>query len=75
MDTSEKHDKNSVRFLLGTVVIGIAIIVTAAVMLRKPVATGSPFDEVPAPSATPSATTPAAPVETPTAPAEPTAPK
>jgi hypothetical protein len=71
MDMSEKHDRNSVPFLIGTVVLGIAILVTAAVMLRKPVVTASPFDEVPAPAAA----APAVPGETAPAPIEPAAPK
>jgi hypothetical protein len=53
LDTTEKHDKNSVPFLVATVVIGLLIIVTAAVLLRKPVVTASPFDVSPAPSAAP----------------------
>ena len=49
MDATEQHDHNSVPFLLGTVVIGILILVLAAVLLRKPVNQGSPFD-TPAPA-------------------------
>jgi hypothetical protein len=71
VDTTEKHDKNSVPFLLATVAIGLLIIVTAAVLLRKPVATASPFDVTPAPAAT----APATPGEAPAAPGDATNPK
>ena len=55
MDTPETHDKNSVPFLIGIIVIGILMIVMAAVLLRKPVSEASPYDApAPPPAAAPS---------------------
>jgi hypothetical protein len=43
MDTPEHDDKGPVMFLLGVIVVGVLVLVLAAVLLRKPVRT-DPFD-------------------------------
>ena len=43
-DAPEDGDKGPVMFLLGVIVVGILVIVLAAVLLRKPVQT-DPFDK------------------------------
>ncbi len=51
MDTPDTHDKSSIPFLIGIIVIGILIIVMAAVLLRKPVSEASPYDKPASPAA------------------------
>jgi hypothetical protein len=43
MDTREHNDKGPVMFLLGVIVVGVLVLVLAAVLLRKPPQT-DPFD-------------------------------
>ena len=43
MDTPEHDDKGPVMFLLGVIVVGVLVLVLAAVLLRKPAQT-DPFD-------------------------------
>jgi hypothetical protein len=43
MDTPEHDDKGPVMFLLGVIVVGVLVLVLAAVLLRRPAQT-DPFD-------------------------------
>ena len=43
-DTPDDGDKGPVMFLLGVIVVGILVIVSAAILLRKPPQT-DPFDK------------------------------
>jgi hypothetical protein len=44
MDPTEQHDRRPVMFPVGTIIIGILVIVLAAFFLRKPVTQASPYD-------------------------------
>ena len=48
-DAAGKGESGPVVFLLGVIAVGILVVVLAAVLLRKPVAT-NPFDAPPAPA-------------------------
>ena len=48
-DAAGEGDSRPVVFLLGVIAVGILVVVLAAVLLRKPVAT-NPFDAPPAPA-------------------------